>query len=75
LSDDENDGNADDEGINDTNGLTELERELARFRRLLEKKYANDHDAGYTFVACDGMVLPLTPLMMKEWSRACVSAV
>ena len=75
ASEDEDEGQADHYGVNDVNGLTELERELARFRHLLEKKYANEHDAGYTFLANDDVTLPLTPLMMKEWSRACVSAV
>lgn len=49
-----------------------MERELARFRGLLEVKYANPSDAGYTYVANDGERVPLTPSMMSEWARACV---
>jgi len=37
-------------GEKNVNGPTDYERELARFRRLLEKKYQNDHDAGYTYI-------------------------
>jgi len=53
-------------------GLSELEYGLARFHGLLEKKYANDHDSGYTYLDRDGEALPLTPLMMKIWAHACV---
>ncbi|KAM6491722.1 hypothetical protein JOM56_012762 [Amanita muscaria] len=54
-------------------GLTDFERELARFRRLLEKQYQNDHDASYTYINnTTGVSFPLTPVMMKEWARACV---
>ena len=55
-------------------GLSKLDSELARLRGLLEKKYSNDHDAGYTFVdpvTSDSFLL--TPFMMKEWARAMVS--
>jgi len=41
---------------------------------ILEKKYANDHDAGYTYIdSAIGDSVPLTPFMMKEWARAMVS--
>ena len=57
----------------DTSGLSEQDRALARFRGLLEKKYQNDHHGGYTYVDNrTGFTLPLTPFMMKEWSRAMV---
>jgi hypothetical protein len=54
-------------------GLSELDRSLARFRGILERKYQNDHNAGYTYIDPDaGTSHPLTPQMMKEWSRAMV---
>ena len=44
-------------------------------RGILEKKYGNDHDAGYTYIdSATGDSVPLTPFMMKEWARAMVSA-
>src|ERR1700733_2784536 len=53
---------------------SKLELELARFRGILEKKYANDYDAGYTYIdPATGDSVPLTPFMMKEWARAMVS--
>lgn len=56
-----------------SNGLTKLDSELARLRGLLEKKYANDHDAGYTYIDPISLEsVPLTPFMMKEWARAMV---
>ncbi|KAJ7355887.1 hypothetical protein DFH08DRAFT_803820 [Mycena albidolilacea] len=68
-SDDE-DVNGDDPGLY-MDGLSELDRSLARFRGILEKKYQNDHNAGYTYIDPDtGTSHPLTPQMMKEWSRA-----
>ncbi|KAJ7201418.1 hypothetical protein GGX14DRAFT_371289 [Mycena pura] len=56
---------------NDTeiDGLTPMELELARIRGILEKKYRNQHNAGYTYIGPSGTV-PLTPLMMLEWARA-----
>lgn len=57
----------------DGNGLTKLEQELARCRGLLETKYQNDHDSGYTYINnVTAESVPLTPFMMKEWSRAIV---
>ncbi|KAF8810644.1 hypothetical protein BYT27DRAFT_7209245 [Phlegmacium glaucopus] len=55
------DGSSDEEGAN--NGKSGIERELGRIRGVLEKKYANPADSGYTYVA-------LTPSMMSEWARA-----
>ncbi|KAJ7731486.1 hypothetical protein B0H14DRAFT_3517859 [Mycena olivaceomarginata] len=70
-----NDG-SDDEDVNGDDpdlymdGLSELDRSLARFR-ILERKYQNNHNAGYTYIDPDaGTSHPLTPQMMKEWSRA-----
>jgi hypothetical protein len=46
---------------------------LARFRGLLEKKYSNDHDAGYTYIdPVSSDSIALTPFMMKEWARGMV---
>lgn len=40
---------------------------------MLEKKYQNDHDNGYTYINnATGETIQLTPFMMKEWSRAMV---
>ncbi|KAG6846628.1 hypothetical protein H0H93_012750, partial [Arthromyces matolae] len=47
-----------------------LEQELGRLRGLLEDKYQNPNDAGYTYICDSGDRLPLTPFMMKEWARA-----
>ena len=49
-----------------------IERELARIRGLLEKRYSNPSDSGYTFVTDEGKKIPLTPSMLSEWSRAVV---
>ncbi|KAJ7879256.1 hypothetical protein B0H14DRAFT_2566855 [Mycena olivaceomarginata] len=54
----------------DSNGLSDLEKELARLRGKLEKKYQNDHDAGYTYIDSEtGESYLLTPQMIKEWCR------
>ncbi|KAJ7787718.1 hypothetical protein B0H14DRAFT_3579312 [Mycena olivaceomarginata] len=69
-SDDE-DVHGDDPSLYDSNGLSDVERELARLRRKLEKKYQNDHDAGYTYVDPDtAESFLLTPQLMKEWCRS-----
>ncbi|KAJ7713399.1 hypothetical protein B0H16DRAFT_1341426 [Mycena metata] len=70
-----NDVNGDDPTLYDLDGLSELERSLARFRGILEKRWQNDHDAGYTYIDPDtGTSHPLLPQMMKEWTRAMVLA-
>jgi hypothetical protein len=53
-------------------GVTDLEKQLAHFRMLLEKKWGNDHDNSCTYIYPDGTPLPLTPHMIKEWARAIV---
>ncbi|KAK6969269.1 hypothetical protein R3P38DRAFT_3502227 [Favolaschia claudopus] len=60
-----------DAGLYDSNGLSEVDRELARMRRKLEVKYQNGHNAGYTYIDPDtAESYELTPTMMKEWARA-----
>ncbi|KAJ6487088.1 hypothetical protein C8R47DRAFT_1277319 [Mycena vitilis] len=60
-----------DPDLYDTNGLSELDRSLARLRGILEKRWQNDHDAGYTYIdASTGESYALSPQMMKEWCRA-----
>jgi len=56
----------------EASGVTDLEKQLAHFRMLLEKKWGNDHDNSCTYVYSDGTSLPLTPHMIKEWARAIV---
>ncbi|KAI9457459.1 hypothetical protein BJY52DRAFT_1120377 [Lactarius psammicola] len=52
-------------------GLIKVYFELARFRHMLEKKYATDHDGTYSYIdATTATSVPLTPFMMKEWARA-----
>jgi len=55
------------------NAKNVVERELGHICMLLEKKYANDSDGGYTYTASDGERVPLTPAMMLEWVQAIVS--
>ncbi|KAJ6469311.1 hypothetical protein C8R45DRAFT_837281, partial [Mycena sanguinolenta] len=52
-------------------GMSDLDREMARLRGKLEKKYQNSHNAGYSYIdPGTGTSYPLTPQMMKEWCRA-----
>jgi hypothetical protein len=53
-------------------GVSDLDRELARLRIKLEKKWGNNHDGAIVYIYADGTKLPLTPLMIKEWARALV---
>ena len=53
--------------------ISDLDRELARLRVLLEKKYGSDDDSGFTYICDDNYKLSLTPLMMREWAMAMVS--
>ncbi|KAJ7936526.1 hypothetical protein B0H13DRAFT_2303564 [Mycena leptocephala] len=68
---DEEDINGENPGLYDSNGLSELDRSLAHFRGILEKMYQNDHDSGYTYIdPKTEKAHPLSPQMMKEWSRS-----
>jgi hypothetical protein len=54
-------------------GLSKVDYELARYRQMLEKKYATDHDGTYSYIdPTTAMAIPLTPFLMKEWARAMV---
>jgi hypothetical protein len=64
----------DEDEILQANGITELEKQLAHFRVLLEKKWGNELDNSCTYIYPDGTLLPLTPHMIKEWARAIVSS-
>ncbi|KIM83494.1 hypothetical protein PILCRDRAFT_6924 [Piloderma croceum F 1598] len=76
----QNPGASDSEGDDDDNnneaqlyngdGVSDLDRELARFRIKLEKKWGNEHDNTVIYIYADGTTLPLTPLMIKEWAQA-----
>jgi hypothetical protein len=47
--------------------------ELGRLHRILELKYTNDHNGGYTYInSVSGESIPLTPFTMKEWAHAMV---
>ncbi|KAJ7502229.1 hypothetical protein B0H11DRAFT_1663061, partial [Mycena galericulata] len=68
---DDEDVHGDNPALYDSNGLSDLDRSLARFRGMLEKRWQNDHDAGYIYIdPKTGTSYPLTPQMMKEWCRA-----
>ncbi|KAF8153331.1 hypothetical protein B0H34DRAFT_861457 [Crassisporium funariophilum] len=55
----------------DHEGKSGIDQEIACFCGLLEKKYANPADSGYTFILNYGEKIPLTPSMMLEWAQAC----
>ncbi|KAF8336084.1 hypothetical protein F5887DRAFT_1078938 [Amanita rubescens] len=72
-SDDGDNEDSQDEATDDDNntGLTRIDAELARLRKILETKYANDHGSGFAYIdSSSGELVPLTPFMMKEWARA-----
>ena len=74
-SDDGDNEDSQDEVMDDDNntGLTRINAELARLRKILETKYANDHGSGFAYInSSTGELVPLTPFMMKEWARAMV---
>ncbi|KAJ6451030.1 hypothetical protein C8R45DRAFT_848637, partial [Mycena sanguinolenta] len=57
--------------LHDADGLSDLDRELAHLHGMLEKKYQNSNNAGYTYIdPSTAMAYPLTLQMMKEWCRA-----
>jgi len=60
--------------LQNSNGLTKVDSELAHLCGLLKKEYSNNHDSGYTYIdAISSESIPLTPFMIKEWARALVS--
>ncbi|THU92033.1 hypothetical protein K435DRAFT_800797 [Dendrothele bispora CBS 962.96] len=55
----------------DDSELSHMDRELARFRGLLENKYKSDSDNTYAYPdPVTGDPVLLTLFMMKEWARA-----
>ncbi|KAG2139855.1 uncharacterized protein EDB93DRAFT_1330226 [Suillus bovinus] len=53
-------------------GASELEREIARYRQLIIKKWGNDYDNLIMYIHASGMEIPCTPAMVKDWARAMV---
>ncbi|KAJ6448260.1 hypothetical protein C8R45DRAFT_1134350 [Mycena sanguinolenta] len=65
------DDDDEDPELYDADRLSDLDWELARLRGMLEKKYQNSNNAGYTYIdPSTATTYPLTPQMMKEWCRA-----
>ena len=53
--------------------MSDLDHELAHIHGLLEKKWANEGNASFSFVCSNGTQLPLTLHMMFQWALAIVS--
>jgi hypothetical protein len=53
-------------------GVTDLEKQLAHFCMLLEKKWGSDHDNSCTYIYPNGTPIPLMPYIIKEWAHAIV---
>ncbi|KAI0689260.1 hypothetical protein BC835DRAFT_1522117 [Cytidiella melzeri] len=67
------DGDKADESDNERPNMGDmyaLKSALAGYRVLLEKKYSNERDGGFTFTYNSGYQLKLSPIMLKEWSIA-----
>ncbi|KAI0690475.1 hypothetical protein BC835DRAFT_1510192 [Cytidiella melzeri] len=67
------DGDKADESDNERPNMGDmdaLESALAEYCVLLEKKYSNERDGGFTFTYNSGYQLKLSPIMLKEWSIA-----
>ncbi|THU91562.1 hypothetical protein K435DRAFT_908394 [Dendrothele bispora CBS 962.96] len=63
-------GNSEEDDDQDDSELSQIDCQLARFRGLLEAKYGSDQDNTYAYPdPVTGNMVPLTPFMMKEWSR------
>ncbi|KAI0245275.1 hypothetical protein BJV78DRAFT_1158810 [Lactifluus subvellereus] len=62
-----NNGGSDDESDEDGKGA--IDHELGHFWGILEKKYVNAGDSGYTFISNDGDKMPLMPAMMSNPSK------
>jgi hypothetical protein len=52
--------------------LSPEERELARKRIVIEKRWHNPNGNGFAYQFKDGTILPLSIYMIKEWARAWV---
>ncbi|KIJ65756.1 hypothetical protein HYDPIDRAFT_26992 [Hydnomerulius pinastri MD-312] len=62
----------DEELVNDSaaDGVSALDRRLAKWWIDLEKMYRNESDDGFTYVSPTSVALPLMPLMILDWARA-----
>ncbi|KAG1777621.1 hypothetical protein EV702DRAFT_1196834 [Suillus placidus] len=50
-------------------GASELEREIARYRQLIIKKWGNDYDNSIMHIHSSGMEIPCTPAMSLTFSQ------
>ncbi|KAG1811314.1 hypothetical protein EV424DRAFT_1542605 [Suillus variegatus] len=64
------DSGASDDEIVAVDCTTELDHEIAHYRRLIIKKWGNSYDNSVTHVHQSGMEIPCTPAMIKDWARA-----
>ncbi|KAG1736185.1 hypothetical protein EDB19DRAFT_1830002 [Suillus lakei] len=62
-------GASDDDEIAVVDNATELDHEIARFRRLIIKKWGNEYDNSVTYIHQSGMEIPCTPAMIKDWAH------
>ena len=51
--------------------VSDMDARLMRFRLMLQTRYKNEFDDGYTYVGPTGLVT-LTPSLMMDWCRALV---
>jgi hypothetical protein len=54
--------------------LSDLDRNLARIRLMLEKKHTDEKEGRFAYVCADGNKLCLTPFMLCKWCIAIVRA-
>ncbi|KAG1732004.1 uncharacterized protein EDB91DRAFT_1058406 [Suillus paluster] len=62
-------GASDDDEIAVTDNATELDHEIARFCRLIIKKWGNKYDNSVTYIHQSDMEIPCTPAMIKDWAH------
>ncbi|KAG1850455.1 hypothetical protein F4604DRAFT_1959350 [Suillus subluteus] len=62
-------GASDDDEIAVVDNATELDHEIAHFRRLIIKKWGNEYDNSVTYIHQSGMEIPCTPAMIKDWAH------
>ncbi|KAH9944934.1 hypothetical protein B0H21DRAFT_823084 [Amylocystis lapponica] len=67
----DNEGDEDNEETIGKTYMSASDKELARIRIKLEKKWPNQDDAGFSFIPSNGgPCIPLMPFLIKEWARA-----